>query len=76
MKITSDIREYSVCDVELNRRKLGKALSYASKKGFEYAVIVGEEIKDSKIILKNLISKEQVEIEISNVKTALTTGHR
>lgn len=76
MKITSDIREYKACEMELKRRKLGKALSYASKKGFEYVVIVGEEIIDSKIILKNLISKEQVEIDISKMKTALTTGHR
>ncbi len=72
MKITSDIREYKVCEMELKRRKLGKALSYASKKGFEYAVIVGEE----KISLKNLISKEQVEIDISKMKTSLNTGHR
>lgn len=71
LKIASKLRAQAPCEVELNRRKLGKALSYASKKGFEFAVIVGEEVKENKLVVKNLKSREQRVVEMGRVKEAV-----
>ena len=47
--------------------KLDKQLKYADKKGFKYAVIIGEnEIKKNTIMIKDMVTKNQSEIEIND----------
>jgi len=51
-----------------NKAKLDKQLKYADKKGIPYVVIIGpEEIKENKIVLKNLKTKEQIKTTIENL---------
>lgn len=52
--------------------KLEKQLKYADKKGIKYAAILGpEEIKDNKVIIKNLTDRTQVTVSKEDVQTAL-----
>jgi histidyl-tRNA synthetase len=47
--------------------KLDKQLKYADKKGFKYAVIIGEnEIKKNTIMIKDMVTKNQSEIELND----------
>ncbi len=48
--------------------KIDKQLKYADKRGFKYAVIIGDnEIEKDTVTLKNLLDKTQKEIKISNL---------
>jgi histidyl-tRNA synthetase len=48
--------------------KLEKQLKYADKKGIPYVVIIGpEEIKENKVVLKNLRTKEQTKTSLENL---------
>ena len=48
--------------------KLDKQLKYADKKGIPYVVIIGpEEIKENKVVLKNLKTKEQIKTSVENL---------
>jgi histidyl-tRNA synthetase len=48
--------------------RLDKQLKYADKKGIPYVVIIGpEEVKENKIVLKNLKTKEQIKTTIENL---------
>lgn len=48
--------------------KLDKQLRYADKKGIPYVVIVGpEEVKENKVVLKNLKTKEQTKVSMENL---------
>jgi len=67
LRVASEIRKHQACEVELNHRKLGKALSHASKKGFRFAVIVGEEIEEDRVVVKDLETREQREVELGEL---------
>lgn len=43
IRIAMKIREKYQCEIDLMRRKLKKALSYASSMGYPYVIIIGEE---------------------------------
>lgn len=48
--------------------RLDKQLKYADKKGIPYVVIIGpEEIKENKVVLKNLQTREQIKTTIENL---------
>jgi len=48
--------------------RLDKQLKYADKKGIPYVVIIGpEEVKEDKVVLKNLKTKEQIKTTIENL---------
>lgn len=50
-----------------NTARLDKQLKYADKKGIPYVVIIGpEEVKENKVVLKNLKTKEQIKTSIEN----------
>lgn len=69
IKVSRDIRHNNPCELELARRRLRKALSYADKKGFKYVVIVGEsEVERGCVILRDMKSGEQREVEIGKLK--------
>lgn len=51
-----------------NNVRLDKQLKYADKKGIPYVVIIGpEEVKENKVVLKNLKTKEQIKTTIENL---------
>lgn len=51
-----------------NLAKLEKQLKYADKKGIPYVVIIGpEEVKENKVVLKNLKTKEQTKTSVENL---------
>ncbi|MBU2559889.1 ATP phosphoribosyltransferase regulatory subunit, partial [archaeon] len=68
IEISTIIREKSPCEVDLMRRKLGKALSYADAEGIPFVVIVGkEELKNDRVLLKNMKSGEQKEVSVKDL---------
>ena len=53
--------------------KLDKQLKYADKKGIPYVVIIGpEEVKENKVVLKNLKTKEQTKVSIQNLVSLIS----
>lgn len=70
IKIAKLLRENGV-NTELypdDSTKLDKQLKYADKKGIPYVAIIGpEEVKENKVVLKNLKTKEQIETTQENL---------
>jgi histidyl-tRNA synthetase len=55
-------------EFELMGRKMGKALEDADKRGFDYAIIVGErELKDATVVLKDLKRREQTTVLVTSL---------
>jgi len=69
LKITQLLREQGIStELELMGRKMGKALEDADKRGFNYAVIVGErELEKSTVVLKDLKKREQIIVPIAEL---------
>ncbi|MBS3778135.1 MAG: histidine--tRNA ligase [Candidatus Thermoplasmatota archaeon] len=58
-----------MCDMDLSRRGIGKALKYASSHSASYAVILGpSEMKKHKLTLRNMESGKQEEVDIDEFK--------
>lgn len=58
---------YSV-DYCFDEVKLGNMFKRASKKNAKFAIIIGEnEVNNSKVVVKDLLKEEQVEVEIENI---------
>jgi histidyl-tRNA synthetase len=56
------------CDVDLTGRKLKASLPYASSQGAEFALILGEdEMKDGKIKIKNLLTRQEENVDKNSV---------
>lgn len=70
VKIARNLRESGI-NTELypnENAKLEKQLKYADKKGILYVVIIGpEEVKENKVVLKNLKTKEQIKTSLENL---------
>ena len=66
MKITQMLRDAGVpAEFEVMGRKMAKALEDADKRKLDYAVIVGErELKEGKVVVKDLANRTQTEAEI------------
>ncbi len=70
-KVASKLRSMGVVvDVRLAPIvKLGDLIGQASRKNYDYVVIIGDrEYKESKITIKNLSTKEQVVIEVDSLE--------
>lgn len=70
-KVASKLRSMGVIvDVRLAPIvKLGDLIGQASRKNYDYVVIVGDrEYKESKLTIKNLSTKEQVVIEVDSLE--------
>jgi histidyl-tRNA synthetase len=67
LKITQRLRDADVAaEFEVMGRKMAKALEDADKRKLDYAIIVGEkELKENKVVLKNLAKRTQKEVEIA-----------
>lgn len=69
MEVSLTLRRAGVpAEVEVMGRTVSRALSDADRRGFTHAVIVGpEEIKEGKVVLRNMEKREQKPVEIENV---------
>lgn len=52
----------------MNNKKLRKSLNYANSKKFSWVIIIGEELQENKITLKNMQSGEQLKVEIDKIE--------
>ena len=70
LKIAEELRRENInVDIEMDNKKLKKALNYANVENIPFVVILGdEELKDNKVILKNMKTREQKNIEITKIK--------
>ncbi len=68
-QIAMDLRKEGFrVDIDLTGRSLGKQLKYANRINAKYALIVGEEICDGKVVVKDMRSGEQKKVEIGKLK--------
>ena len=78
MELSSILRnaELSV-EVEVMRRAVSKALSDADRRAVAYSVIVGpEELKEEKVVLRDMKKREQRAVEIKNLCDEILSGFR
>lgn len=69
VKISSTIRKSASCELDLMRRKLGRALAYANSEGIPFVVIVGdEELAKGCVTLRDMKTGEQKEIKLSELE--------
>lgn len=69
IKASRYLRKNNLCELELGRRRLRKALSYADRRGFRYVAIVGEsEVERGCVVIRDMESGEQREVEIEKLK--------
>ncbi|NOZ58672.1 MAG: histidine--tRNA ligase [Euryarchaeota archaeon] len=71
IEISALLRRSVACELEVMRRKVKKALSYASSKGIDYVVLVGEETERGRVLLKDMRSGEQREVDIEELEREL-----
>ena len=64
IRISASLRKKSKCEVDIMRRKLGKALSYADAKNIPFVIIVGEE----EILKKDMKTGKQESIKIKDLE--------
>ena len=55
-------------------RNVGKLLTEAAKTNARYAVILGEELANGNVVIKNMDSSEQTEIAIDDIVSHITTA--
>ena len=69
LKIAQKMRENNInVDIDMNDLKLKKALNYANKEEIPYVIIIGdEELKENKIILKDMKNGTQSKIRIDEI---------
>jgi len=69
LEIAANLRRNGIsAQNEVVGRNIGSALSYADKKGYAYAIIVGpRELEKGCIILRNMKVKEQKEVHLVNL---------
>lgn len=69
MKIAQDLRKKDIkVDMEMNDKKLKKSLNYANLENIPFVIIMGEEeLKENKVILKNMKTGEQEKFKIEEV---------
>jgi histidyl-tRNA synthetase len=73
LKIAQMLRDKGVpAEFEVMGRKMAKALEDADKRKVDYAVIVGErELKEGKVVVKDLANRTQAEVEIKSLAEKL-----
>ncbi|MFQ6105522.1 MAG: histidine--tRNA ligase [Candidatus Hydrothermarchaeaceae archaeon] len=69
IRVASVIRKNRPCELELMRKKLGKALAYADAEGIPFVFIVGEdELAEGAILLRNMKTGEQRKMKIDELE--------
>lgn len=69
IKIAQELRNKNInVDIEMNNKKLKKALNYANIENIPFVIIIGEdELKENKVMIKNMNTGVQEKIEISEI---------
>jgi histidyl-tRNA synthetase len=75
LKIAQMLRDAGVpAEFEIMGRKMAKALEDADKRKVDYAIIVGErELKEGKVVVKDLSKRTQAEVEIKALAQKIGT---
>ena len=73
LKISKILRDNNInVDIEMNDRKVKKALDYANQENIPYVIIIGdEEFKENKVVLKDMNKNEQMTILIDDLVNRL-----
>ena len=69
MKIAQDLRNQNInVDIEMNNKKLKKALDYANTESIPFVIITGEdELKENKVIIKNMKTGLQIKVGMEEI---------
>ncbi len=73
LKLANELRSlgYKI-DIEMEDKKLKKSLDYCNKEQIPYVIILGEnEIANKKFKLKNMFTREEIEINMDNIKAGI-----
>ena len=71
MNIINDLRKLNNLSIttETNRRSLKAQMREANRQKSSYVIIIGEnEIKNQCVIIKNMVSSEQLEVPIKKIE--------
>lgn len=73
LEIAKLLRDNNInADIEMNNKKLKKALDFANTEKIPYVIILGEdELKEDKILLKDMNKKIQEKIDIQEIVNSL-----
>ena len=74
-RIAQILRESGISvELEIMRRKIGKALEVADKKKMDYAIIVGKkELDEGAVVIKDLVRREQSVVNIGKIVERITS---
>ena len=76
LRIATELRASGiVARAELGRRKLGKQLESAAKEGAHFAVIVGDELAQGEVQLKDLPAGTQKVVQVGALAREVTRAH-
>lgn len=68
LRLATDLRAAGLpVRAELGRRRLGKALEAASREGAHFAVIVGDELAEGQVLLRDLLAGSQRSVPIGDL---------
>jgi histidyl-tRNA synthetase len=60
----------------MNKKKVGKALSWADKNSIPYVIVIGEnEINTGKIEIRDMINSTNIEMDMNNIKEIIKILH-
>ncbi len=73
MKVAEYLRDKNInVDIEMNNKKMKKALDYANSEEIPFVIIIGEEeLKENKVVLKNMKTGAQMKVKIENIEENL-----
>jgi histidyl-tRNA synthetase len=77
MKLANNLRSNGIkVLVEMNKKKVGKALSWADKNSIPYVIVIGEnEINTGKIEIRDMINSTNIEMDMNNIKEIIKILH-
>ena len=69
IKIANNLRNNNInVDIEMNNKKLKKALNYANIESIPFVIIIGDdELKENKVIVKDMVNGTQEKVEIEKI---------
>ena len=68
INVSQMLRKNNLCELEIMKKKLKRALNYANQKGFTHVAIVGDDELEQKCIsLRNMVSGIQEKIKIEEL---------
>jgi histidyl-tRNA synthetase len=73
LKIASKLREKFIVDFDLMNRKMGKVIEYADSINAKFVIVIGpREIAENRVSVRDMKTKEQKTVKISEIENLLT----